>query len=176
MAYSYSTVGNIMQSQMPSERIENYTYTPNNSLDTIVSDGKTFDYDYYDTGCVKSITYPNGLKTSYEYDNINRITKLTTTKNGTAINIFEYEYDNNGNTTKEIHNGSATLYTYDSLDRLSSVTYSDSSSVGYEYDTLNNRTRETYSNGDVKDFVYDKKYQLKETEISFDVRLKPELL
>lgn len=169
MAYSYSTVGNIMQSQMPSERIENYTYTPNNSLDTIVSDGKTFDYDYYDTGCVKSITYPNGLKTSYEYDNINRITKLTTTKNGTAINIFEYEYDNNGNKTKEIHNGSATLYTYDSLDRLSSVTYSDSSSVGYEYDTLNNRTRETYSNGDVKDFVYDKKYQLKEIKLNGEV-------
>lgn len=166
MSYAYSTIGNIMQSAMPSSRIENYTYTANGNLDTITSDNKTFDYDYYDTGYVKSITYPNGLKTTYEYDNINRITKVTTTKNGSAINTFEYEYDSNGNATKEIRNGAVTTYSYDDLDRLISVTYSDGSTVAYEYDTLNNRTKETYSNGDVKDYVYDKKYQLQEIKLN----------
>ena len=154
---------------MPSQRVENYTYTPNGNLNTIISDGKTFDYDYYDTGYVKSITYPNGLKTEYEYDNINRVTRVITTKNGTAINTFEYEYDNNGNTTKEIRNGAVTSYSYDSLDRLISVTYSDGSSVAYEYDALNNRTKETYSNGDVKDYVYNEKYQLKEIKLNGQV-------
>ncbi len=166
MFYVYSTTGNIMQSTMPSSRTESYTYTANGNLDTITSDNKTFDYDYYDTGYVKSITYPNGLKTNYEYDNINRITKVITTKNGSAINTFEYEYDSNGNTTKEIRNGAETAYIYDSLDRLLSVTYSDGSSVTYEYDALNNRTKETYSNGDVKDYVYDTKYQLKEIKLN----------
>lgn len=169
MAYAYSNIDNIAQSLMPSERLENYTYTANSKLDTIITDGKTFDYDYYDTGYVKSITYPNGLKTEYEYDNINRITKLITSKNGTAINTFEYEYDNNGNTTKEIKNGSATSYTYDSLDRLVSVSYSDGTSVAYEYDALNNRTKETYSNGDVKEYSYNKKYQLKEIKLNGEV-------
>lgn len=169
MAYIYSSIGNITQSTMPSERTESYTYTANGNLDTIVSDGNTFDYDYYDTGYVKSITYPGGLKTTYEYDNINRITKVTTTKNGTAINTFEYEYDSNGNTTKEIRNGATTSYSYDNLDRLLSVTYSDGSSVTYEYDALNNRTKETYSNGDVKDYVYDMKYQLKEIKLNGEV-------
>ena len=58
MAYTYSTIGNITQSTMPSKRTESYTYTANGNLDTIASDGKTFDYDYYDTGYMKSITYP----------------------------------------------------------------------------------------------------------------------
>ena len=164
--YTYSSIGNITQSTMPSERTESYTYTPNGNLDTITTEGKTFDYDYYDTGFVKSITYPNGLKTEYEYDNINRVTKVMTTKDDTAINTFEYEYDNNGNTTKEIRNGAATSYSYDSLDRLISVTYSDGSSVAYEYDALNNRTKETYSNGVVKDYMYNEKYQLKEIKLN----------
>ncbi len=169
IGYTYSSIGNITQITMPSERTQSYTYTANGDLDTIVTDGNTFDYDYYDTGYVKSITYPEGLKTVYEYDNINRVTRLTTAKNGTTINTFEYEYDNNGNTTKEICNGAATTYFYDSLDRLISVTYSDGSSVAYEYDALNNRTKETYSNGDVKDYVYDEKYQLKEIKLNGEV-------
>ena len=169
MAYTYSTIGNITQSTMPSERSESYTYSANGNLDTIASDGKTFDYDYYDTGYMKSITYPGGLKTVYEYDNINRITKVTTSKNGVVINTFEYEYDGNGNATKEIRNGVQTLYSYDSLDRLISVTYGDGSGVSYEYDALNNRTKEIYSNGDVQDYVYDTKYQLKEIKLNGQV-------
>ncbi len=169
MNYTHSASGKITQTTMPSERTESYTYTPNGNLDTIVSDGKTFDYDYYDTGYVKSIAYPGGLETVYEYDNINRVTKLTTTKNGNVINTFEYEYDNNGNTTKEIRNGETTSYSYDSLNRLISVTYSDGSSVTYEYDALNNRTKETYSDGDVKDYVYNTKYQLKEIKLNGEV-------
>ena len=41
----------------------------------------------------------------------------------------------------------------------------DNSDV-FEYDALNNRTKETYSNGDVKDYVYDAKYQLKEIKLN----------
>ncbi len=169
MAYAYSSLGNIVQNLTPANRLQEYSYTPNGNLDTISSGTKIFDYDYYDTGFVKSITYPNNLKTTYEYDNINRITKITTTNNDSAINTFEYEYDNNGNTTKEIRNGAVTSYSYDSLDRLISVTYGDGTSVSYEYDALNNRTKETYSNGDVKDYVYDEKYQLKEIKLNGQV-------
>lgn len=55
------------------------------------------------------------------------------------------------------------------MDRLLSVTYSDGSSVTYEYDALNNRTKETYSKGDVKDYVYDTKYQLKEIKLNGEI-------
>ena len=164
--YIYSSIGNITQITMPSERTQSYTYTANGNLDTVVTDGNIFDYDYYDTGYVKSITYPNGLKTTYNYDNINRVTSMITTMGTTTINTFLYEYDANGNVISESRNGAESEYTYDSLDRLLSVTYSDGSSVTYEYDALNNRTKETYSNGDVKDYVYDIKYQLKEVKLN----------
>ena len=164
--YEYSTTGNISGSIMPSERSESYTYTDNGNLDTITSDGKAYDYDYYDTGFIKSITYPGNLKTEYEYDNINRVTEIATSKNNNVINQFEYEYDNNGNVIKETRNNNETSYSYDSLNRLISVTYSDGSSVSYEYDATNNRTKETYSNGDVKDYVYNDKYQLEEIKLN----------
>ena len=70
------------------------------------------------------------------------------------------------NVISETRNGAETTYTYDSLDRLLSVTYSDGSTVTYEYDALNNRTKEIYSNGDIKDYVYDTKYQLKEIKLN----------
>ena len=169
ISYAHSAAGKITEATMPSSRTESYIYTANGNLDTITSDGKTFDYDYYDTGYVKSITYPNGLKTTYNYDNINRVTSMTTTKGTTTINTLLYEYDSNGNVVSETRNGAETTYTYDSLDRLLSVTYSDGTSVTYEYDALNNRTKETYSNGDVKDYVYDAKYQLKEIKLNGQV-------
>lgn len=166
MDYVYSYLNQILQSTMPSNREENYTYTPNGNLNTIVSENKTYTYDYYDTGLVKSITYPNGLKTAYVYDNINRITSITTTKGSSTINTLSYLYDANSNVTRETRNGQATNYTYDSLDRLVSVAYSNGLSVSYQYDALNNRTKETYSNGNVKTFVYDEQYRLKEIKMN----------
>lgn len=166
MGYAYSTINNIVLSQMPSSRTESYTYTANGNLDTIVSDSKTYDYEYYDTGLVKSLTYPNGLKTEYIYDNIGRVTNMITTKGNATINSLSYTYDNNGNILTYTRNGQVTSYTYDSLDRLLSVTYPDSSTVVYTYDALNNLTKETFSNGNIKEYFYNHKYQLKEIKLN----------
>ncbi len=166
MYYTYSTIDNIVLSQMPSERTESYTYTANGNLDTITSESKTYDYEYYDTGLVKSLTYPNGLKTEYIYDNIGRVTSMLTTKGSTTINSLSYTYDNNGNILTYTRDGDVTTYTYDSLDRLLTATYSNSTSVTYTYDALNNLTKETFSNGDVKEYFYNKFYQLTEIKLN----------
>ncbi|MBQ8525945.1 MAG: RHS repeat protein, partial [Clostridia bacterium] len=164
--YDFSANNRLLATYMPSGREESYTYTPNGNLSTLSTDGKNFSYEYYDTGFIKSITYPNGLKTSYEYDNINRVRSIVTALGDTVINTFAYTYDGNGNTLAETRNGETTAYTYDSLDRLTSVTYSDGSKVSYEYDGFNNRTREIYSNGDVKEYVYNGQYQLTEVKLN----------
>ncbi len=164
--YSYSPLNRLTQSTMPSGRTEAYTYTPNGNIDTITSEEKLYDYEYYDTGLVKSINYPNGLKTVYEYDNINRITGMTVSKGNTVIYTLSYTYDANGNILSETRNGQVTSYSYDCMDRLSSVTYSDGNTVSYEYDAVGNRTKETYSNGDVKDYLYNKYNQLAEIKLN----------
>lgn len=158
--YTYTGADRLSAAKILSNRTEQYTYTQGGNLDTITTENKTYNYDYYDTGLIKSITYPNGIVTEYEYDNVGHVTSMSTTKNNTVINNFEYEYDANGNVVSETRNGAETTYSYDSLDRLISVTYNNSTSVSYEYDALNNRTKETYSNGDVKDYVYNSSYQL----------------
>ena len=165
-SYSYSADHRLMSSTMPSGRTETYSYSPNDNLTAIATDNKTFSYEYYDTGFVKAINYPNGLKTTYEYDNINRVRSVVTTLGEMVINTFSYTYDENSNVLTESHNGSTTSYTYDCLDRLVSVTYSDNSSVAYEYDSFNNRTKETYSDGNIREFVYNNQYQLAEIKLN----------
>ena len=106
------------------------------------------------------------MKTSYEYDNINRVKSVETPLDETLVNTFDYTYDENGNVLTETRNGNTTSYVYDSLNRLVSVTYSDNSSVSYEYDGFGNRVREVYSNGDIKEYIYNSKYQLTEIKLN----------
>lgn len=49
----------------------------------------------------KAISYPNGIVTTYEYNEINALVKqVTKNKNGTVIASFEYEIGKNGERTK----------------------------------------------------------------------------
>ncbi len=165
---TYSDNGNLVTMISPSKRQEFRNYTPNGNLEAIETDVINLAYDYYDNGLVKSVFYHDALQTDYKYDNINRVTEMVTTntKTNAVINKFSYTYDNNGNVLTETRNGETTAYTYDSLDRLISVTYPDGLKISYEYDALNNRTKEIHSDGTEKEYVYNKKYQLEEVKVN----------
>lgn len=68
---------------------------------------------------------------SYEYDGLGRITKVTT------------------------GSGEVTTYAYDGCDQLESITYPDGKSVRYEYDKNDNLTKVTDRTGAVTTYVYD---------------------
>ena len=160
--YAYSVLNQVIASASPLNRIETYTYTPNGNLQTIVTDGKTISYEYNANGTIKQINYPNGLQTAYEYDNINRVTQMITSKGSTIINQMQYTYDENSNVISETRNNQTTQYSYDVLDRLLQVEYPDRT-VAYEYDTIGNRTKETITTSDgtqVKEYSYNDRYQL----------------
>src|SRR5437588_335675 len=81
-------------------------------------------------------------------------------QDGTAV---DYTYDPAGNLLT-MHDGTGwQLYGYDALDRLSSVTYSPTSStsdpaaltIGYAYDAANHLTSLTYPSGKVVLYGYD---------------------
>ena len=118
------------------------------SAERNTSDNVNVKYEYYDDGKLKSITYPtltNGsiLKSEYIYDGLSRLTSLTNYKGTVALSSYTYTYDNNGNilTTTEtvgtVQNSVA--YTYDKLNRISSVAGTKGADSYYEYDARGNR-------------------------------------
>ena len=67
-----------------------------------------------------------------------------------------YEYDGLGRITKvTAGSGEATTYAYDGCDQLESITYPDGKSVRYEYDKNDNLTKVTDRTGAATTYVYD---------------------
>ena len=67
-----------------------------------------------------------------------------------------YEYDGLGRITKvTAGSGEVTTYAYDGCDQLESITYPDGKSVRYEYDKNDNLTKVTDRTGAVTTYVYD---------------------
>lgn len=121
-----------------------------------------------------SLTNPLGNLTDYDYDSLNRLTKVTDPLDG----LTEFTYDPNGNlrTVKDARN-SITEYTYDNMDRLGTridpllkvETYNSYDGNGnltqftdrkgqvtnHTYDALNRRTVVTYVDASTTTYTYD---------------------
>lgn len=113
-----------------------------------------FVYSYHPhNGRVASCTCTNsGLIVSYQYDILDRVTSITWSNSGGVMRSFGYTYDDVGMITRIEHeDGTATVYRYDALDRLTGEEQSDADgksvkSLAYEYDLSGNRltcTRDT---------------------------------
>ncbi|MBP7866935.1 MAG: IPT/TIG domain-containing protein [Acidobacteria bacterium] len=115
-------------------------------------------YDYYPQGWLKTVVYPNGVRTEIAYDPVGRITSIDTTRttDGLKVSRFEYDYDADGNKTamREWNAVPAcrsagwdaapqtTAYTYDGQGRLTGVDYPDGRHAAYTYDGAGNRLTE----------------------------------
>ena len=120
---------------------------------------KLLEYRYDENGNISEATGNTGTST-YKYDNSGNILNYTDIF-GKTIN---YTYDERGNLSKlEVAGEPPTVYTYDSEDRIISVTYGDNKTVSYEYvgnTTIthlpdNNTIVEKYNdNGDLVDKTY----------------------
>jgi RHS repeat-associated protein len=71
-----------------------------------------------------------------------------------------YTYDLNGNRTSMIDPTGLTTYTYDSLNRLTSITNNQGRVTSFQYDALGRRTSMTHANGVVTSYTYDAASQL----------------
>ena len=90
---------------------------------------KLLEYRYDENGNISEATGNNGTSI-YKYDNSGNILKYTDTFGKT----IDYTYDERGNLSKlEVVGEPPTVYTYDSEDRIISVTYGDNKTVSYEY-------------------------------------------
>jgi len=71
-----------------------------------------------------------------------------------------YTYDLNGNRTSMTDPTGLTTYTYDALNRLTSITNNQNLTTTFSYDALGRRTSMTHANGIVTSYTYDAASQL----------------
>ena len=93
-------------------------------------------YEYYPDGKLKKGTYPKladgtYLTAEYEYNKLDKVTKVTNKKGTTILAEYNYDYDVNENVNSVTDTTGTTTYIYDKLDRLSEVHRPDTSTVQY---------------------------------------------
>jgi RHS repeat-associated protein len=128
--------------------VTTYTYHPNDDPDlgkrgnlaTITNAlGKVTQITAYDAhGKPLTIVDPNGLTTALTYDARQRLTSRTV-----GSELTSYEYDGVGQLTKvTLPDGSFLTYTYDAAHRLTAIQDNLGNRIAYTLDLMGNRTRE----------------------------------
>ena len=133
-----------------------YTYDAMNRLKTVevhkrngveLGTPEVTTYDYTKVGSRASISLPNGITTSYQYDSLNRLTNLTHKKADTLIASYTYNLLPAGRrsaVTEVTPEGTSQInYTYDNLYRLTNETRTGVNpfTASYAYDINSNRTQ-----------------------------------
>lgn len=172
VSYSYDTNGNRTGVTTPNGATA-YTYNNRNRLETAsttlstsaTTGGAATSFAYYADGKKKTATYPNGASENLDYYDTNRIKTISNKAGTTVISSFDYDYDKNGNRTKqtELQSGlnRITSYSYDNIDRLQNYTVTVGTSSGttdYSYDGYNRKTEKLTENTVVtsdKTYSYD---------------------
>lgn len=158
--YEYDNAGRIISITYPDNRSVVYDYYPDDRLKSVTDSSGTTTYTYdFQSGNLKTKLLPNGVKTSYAYDNDGRLTDVIhTNANGTLISSYHYTLNANGNriqVDEQTTQGTkATSYEYDELNRLVRVSYPDGRVVSYEYDAAGNRTKMITPEGTIE-YEYD---------------------
>jgi len=97
-----------------------------------------------------------GYAVTYSYDILNRLERIGRKYNGSEVSV-RYFYDEAGNKVKEINEKDLeTVYTYDSMNRIESMTDTLGKTYEYGYDPAGNKTYETNPKGDTISYSYDK--------------------
>jgi YD repeat-containing protein len=155
----YDAAGNLIALTHFNGKTTTYTHDDLNRLLTRTPDSSTGEsavsFTYTPTGKRASMTDASGT-TTYGYDTMDRL-RSKSTPEGT----LSYTYDAGGtlaSMTSSNANGVSTSYTYDSLNRLSTVVDNrlpGANITTYSYDPANNVTTASYPNGVQMVFQYD---------------------
>ncbi|MBY0276502.1 FG-GAP-like repeat-containing protein [Candidatus Binatia bacterium] len=163
IAYGYDGAGN-RTSITTSHGTTTFTYDALDRLESVVDAAGTTTYGYDDVGNLTSTAYPNGVTTSYEYDDLNRLVRMTNTGPAGLISSYTYTLGPAGNRKQVVESGPATsgrmvFYTYDAVYRLVEEAIDEpgtaaDSIIAYSYDAVGNRTA-IDRDGIVTIYVYD---------------------
>jgi len=145
------------------------TYDEANRLEKTITGTDTFDFNYWDTGQIKKIEYPNGVKEQYKLTSRNFIDIVTDSSGNYQLFKSDYKYNEVGDRDSLIFKltrpgevapitGTIT-YKYDDLRRLTEAKYPRSiynKTNKYTYDKAGNRKRKI-AGIDTTDYTYNKR-------------------
>lgn len=134
----YDAVGNLVSETDPNDHTTAYTPDPLNRISQKLDALNHISASSYDVNDVLTLAEaPNGATTTYVYDDLSNLLSENSPDRGSTT----YEYDEAGNViSKTDANGVAVSYAYDPLNRLTSITYPDSSlNVTLVYDEGTNQ-------------------------------------
>lgn len=124
------------------------TYDKNDRLSSVKVGDETTAYEYYDNGSRSKVIYPDNTTESYTYDKKNQVISLINKKSdGTVISSYQYTYDGAGNQLTKTEEKGTTTYTYDNMNRLSTVSEPGGKTTSYTYDAAGNRKTEKVQEG-----------------------------
>ncbi|MCI5142107.1 MAG: RHS repeat protein, partial [Candidatus Electrothrix sp. ATG1] len=158
-AFSYNDKGqrtSVTEAQSVLDRVTSYSYDPTTArLLQIAQGGNALgSYTYDSIGRVKTSTDATGLTLSYDYNDLNYLTRITypdgkfseKTYGSCCPGMVTSETDRSGKTTS---------YFYDELKRRVKTVYPDSTITQVEYDANGNLITLLDSNGNPTRFSYD---------------------
>ncbi|HEU4962865.1 MAG TPA: RHS repeat-associated core domain-containing protein [Bacilli bacterium] len=166
--WTYDGVGRMLSEQTPDGALTKFGYDAMGNLTSrIDAAGKLTSYSYDERQLLTGITYPSGSKSafgydkigrltsssnptaseSYVYDDLNRVTSMTNSMNGTSGTLSKttkFDYDKVGNRTAITDaDGLQIKYTYDNRDNITSMTDPDGLVTSYTYNAHNQVTNIT---------------------------------
>ena len=164
VAYTYDAAGNRLSASLNGTSVAQYVYDDASRLDSMQHGSMVFDFEYNEVSQRRSLLYPNGVRTSYDYDPVmGRLKKLETRSATGVVSSFEYDYDVLGNRTRKATPDFVESYTYDSLSRLVGIDRTAQGTPtqqwGFGYDRVGNRTADRFG-GQVLGAAYDVRNQL----------------
>ena len=129
------------------------------------AEDRTTLFEYWITGPVKKVISPDGLHTSFEYDDAHRLTAVV----DSAGNRIEYTLDNSGNRIAENTKGSGGVLkrtlsrVYNTLGQLATQADAQANPTDFTYDAVGNTKTVTDALGHVTSNDYDPLNRLKRT-------------
>jgi RHS repeat-associated protein len=140
-SYSYDKNGNCT-----SINDTQYSYDGLNRLTSVCFSGGTISYSYRKDSKLSEVSYPNGMTTTYGYDEVGLLTnKQTKLSNGTVIAGYSYVLDKVGNITEQTTQepyaemqltDEETSYSYNESNRITKA-----GDISFEFDANGNTTK-----------------------------------
>jgi RHS repeat-associated protein len=165
LSYAYDAAGNRigLAAEIGASTLTTaYGYDELNRLATVTDpQGRSYAHGYDENGNRSSLTHPNDASTLYQYDDLNRLTNLTTTHPvGGTIQSYAFTLGPAGNRMRiEEAGGTVRTYAYDELYRLTTENVGNLGGLVYQkvfsYDPVGNRLTQVTTGAGAASVDYD---------------------